>query len=332
MSHKEAFATTKVPHATAEAIWNKATVLIGEENAVVVAPGCGPKDKMVKSKSGTVPHLVTATKYKCDDKCPQYKSLSICSHTVAAAQFNSEVKEFMEWYRKKHGNHQPRFTQLAVHDMPAAAGRKGGKLPKKRANHSYVSTNENRIPLKCSQRVNIDSESASNGSPCISQQPTTNYVTNSHVSNVTVPNLPVSPFPSYNMPTPLYPYYSSQSFGIGGAVPMAVFPSTPSPLPIPQSGPTGVNLSALSNPVFQPSYPLSPSLPTDNTFIVCFKFGNVSVCSGCRCNFGQNDDIVIKHPEFRSYSSPITGHPTSKFGNAPYKNEMSEAEVACSKS
>ena len=252
MSHEEAFANTKVPHATAEGIWNKATMLIAEENAIVVAPGCGPKDKMVKSKSGTVLHLVTATndlEYKCDDKCPQYKSLFVCSHAVAAAQFNGEVKEFMEWYRRRHGNHQPSFIKLAVHDMPAAAGRKGGKLPRKRVNRSYVSTNENHIPLKCSQRVNIDGASAPNGSPCISQQPTTNYVTNSHVSNVTVPNLPVSPFPSYNMPTPPYPYYSSQpyysspSFGIGGAVPMTVFPSTPSPvtLPIPESGPTGVN-------------------------------------------------------------------------------------------
>ena len=47
MSHEEAFANTKVPHATAEGIWNKATMLIAEENAIVVAPGCGPKDKMV---------------------------------------------------------------------------------------------------------------------------------------------------------------------------------------------------------------------------------------------------------------------------------------------
>ena len=146
-----------------------------------------------------------------------------------------------------------------------------------------------------------------------------------HVSNLTVPNLPVSPFPSYNMPTSPYPYYSSQSFGIGGAVPVPMFPSTPPPslpVPTPQSGPTGVNLSALSNPVFQPTYPLSPSLPADNTVIVCFKFGNVSVCSGCRCNFGQNDEIVIKHPEFRSYNSPVTGHPTSKFGNAYYHIKM----------
>ena len=46
MSHKETFANAKVPHATAEGIWNKAAMLIREENVIVVAPGCGPKDKI----------------------------------------------------------------------------------------------------------------------------------------------------------------------------------------------------------------------------------------------------------------------------------------------
>ena len=65
--------------------------------------------------------------------------------------------------------------------MPTAAGRKGGKLPRKKVNHTRVLTNENRVPLKCSQRVNIG-ESASNVNPCNNQQSTTNYVTNSHVN------------------------------------------------------------------------------------------------------------------------------------------------------
>ena len=196
MPYEEAFAAnTKVPHATAEGIWNKAAMLIREENAIVVAPGCGPKDKMIKSKSGTAPHLVTISdnfEYKCDVRCPQFKSLAICSHTVAAAQSNSELKEFIDQYREKNGKHQPHYTQLAVHDMPAAAGRKGVKLPRTKVNHTHVLTSENCVPLRCSQRVNIGA-SASNVIPCNSQQSTTNYVTNSHVSTLAVPNLPLSP-------------------------------------------------------------------------------------------------------------------------------------------
>ena len=216
-------------------------MLIREENAIVVVPGCGPKDKMIKSKSGTAPHLVTTLgnfEYKCDDKCPQFKALAICSHAVAAAQSNSELKAFIAQYCKKHGKQQPHSTQLGVHDMP--------KLPRKKANRTGVLTNENRVPLKCSQRVNIG-ESASNVNPCNNQQSTTNYVTNSHVSTLAVPNLPVAPLPSYNMlfsPSFQYPYYSSQPFGIGGtAVPIIMFPSIslPSALPVPgpQSGPSG---------------------------------------------------------------------------------------------
>ena len=324
MHHEEAFANTKVPHATAEGIWSKAAMLIREENAIVVAPGCGPKDKMIKSKSGNAPHLVTTSgnfEYKCDDKCPQFKALAICSHTVAAAQSNSELKEFIAQYRKKHGKQQPHFTQLAVHDMPTAAGRKGGKLPRKKVNRTRVLTNENRVPLKCSQRVNIG-ESTSNVHPCNNQQSTTNYVTNSHVSTLAVPNLPVAPLPNYNMPfSPCFqnPYYSPQPFGIGGtAVPITMFPSTslPPALPVPgpQSGPSGLNSSS-PNSLLQPTLPTSSS---ENLFLVCFKFGNVSVCSGCRCNFSRNDELVIKHGEFRSFNSPVTGYPTSKFGNAYY--------------
>jgi len=47
LSCKDAFVNTQVPLPTAEGIWVKASMLMGEENAVVVAPGCGTKDKMV---------------------------------------------------------------------------------------------------------------------------------------------------------------------------------------------------------------------------------------------------------------------------------------------
>ena len=143
----------------------------------------------IKSKSGTAPHLAPASdnfEYKCDDKCLQFKTLAICSHTVAAAQSNSEIKEFIAQYCKKNGKHQPHCTQLAVHDMPTAAGRKGRKLPRKKENHTRVLTDENRVLLRCSQRVNIGG-STSNLNPCNSQQSTTNYITNSHVSSLTVP-------------------------------------------------------------------------------------------------------------------------------------------------
>ena len=69
-------------------------MLITESNAITFAPGFGKRDRMVKSTSGLSPHLVIATKefqYKCDDKCPKYKSLSLCLHRVTAAESNGEL-------------------------------------------------------------------------------------------------------------------------------------------------------------------------------------------------------------------------------------------------
>jgi hypothetical protein len=79
-----------LPYSTFEGIWNKASVLVSEVNAVVPAPGCGPKDMMVKSTSGSAPHLVTTVDngvtYKCDDKCLHYKSVNLCSHVVVVSR------------------------------------------------------------------------------------------------------------------------------------------------------------------------------------------------------------------------------------------------------
>ena len=88
---QDGLANTRVPFATGKGIWEKAEALLSEkENALVHAPGFGPKDMMVKSRSGSTPHLVTiiasgttGIQYRCDDKCLQYKSIGMCSHVIA---------------------------------------------------------------------------------------------------------------------------------------------------------------------------------------------------------------------------------------------------------
>ena len=129
-SYEVAFAGTSVPEGVADGIWNKATALVSDAEAITSAPGCGPKDKMVKSKTGVAPHLVTNKKesqYACDDKCPQFKSIAICSHVIAAAQTNNDLENFMKWYRSKSKRQvqTPNLMELAKHDMPLGAGCKG---------------------------------------------------------------------------------------------------------------------------------------------------------------------------------------------------------------
>ena len=78
VSLDDAVASTKLPYTTTdlEGICKKAGALVTEVHSVVPAPGFGLQDKMVKSKSGSTPHLVTVSmskkggQYKYDDKCP----------------------------------------------------------------------------------------------------------------------------------------------------------------------------------------------------------------------------------------------------------------------
>jgi len=95
-----------LPYTTVEGIWKKAASVVSEANTIVSAPGLGLKDKMVKSKSGSVPHMVkiTGSQYRCDDKSPHFKSLSICSYVVAAAEINNDLAEFVNWFQSKCSN------------------------------------------------------------------------------------------------------------------------------------------------------------------------------------------------------------------------------------
>ena len=81
----------------------------------------------------------------------------------------------------------------------------------------------------------------------------------------------------------------------------------------------GLHLPQLSPP---PPTPISGSDSSDplssGPYKVCFKIGNISVCNGCRNNFSKSEKIVIQHAEFRQFTSPHTGLPTSKFGNPYY--------------
>ena len=62
---------------------------------------------MVESRGGKRPHLVISGKggqFKCDKDCLNYKSIGICSHTVAVAHINNKLEQFVSWFlRQKEG-------------------------------------------------------------------------------------------------------------------------------------------------------------------------------------------------------------------------------------
>lgn len=97
MSAKDAHDITQLPPSTASGIWSKASDLASDPQTIAKVPGGSTKDCFVLSKSNTLPHHVKGSsnaEYTCDDRCLHYKSISICSHTIAAAHSNGELREF----------------------------------------------------------------------------------------------------------------------------------------------------------------------------------------------------------------------------------------------
>ena len=68
--------------------------------------------------------------FSCDSSCPNWKSLSFCSHTVAVAEVNGKLQQFVAFLQKKAK--APSVTKLVTFSMPRSRGRKGGAAPCRR--------------------------------------------------------------------------------------------------------------------------------------------------------------------------------------------------------
>ena len=134
----------KIPLSSIKGIWKKAEELLSLPDAITSAPGFGGKSKMVMSRNGKRPHLVTQGKggrVSCDGDCPNWKSMGICSHSVAVAHLNGSLNEFCNFYRKSKC--VPNITQLVTTGIPGGVGKKENRVSRKRK-HEPVSS---RVPL-----------------------------------------------------------------------------------------------------------------------------------------------------------------------------------------
>ena len=127
--------------------WKKAEELVfSSQESISSAPGHPTECKMVASRSGKRPHLVVPGKggqYKCDEDCLNFKSLNICSHTVAVAHFNGKMAEFLAWFEK--AKKKPNITNISVHGMPTGRGRKGSQAPRKRQSRESITNRVDRF-------------------------------------------------------------------------------------------------------------------------------------------------------------------------------------------
>lgn len=132
LSAEDAAALLSIPLATAQGIWHKAGNIYNNPAAIVAVPGGDAKDRFVLSTTSAHPHLVKSKGdlYTCDHRCMHFQSLSLCSHTVAAASRQDDLSDFLQTLAGKMK--APNLYQFSKHGMPPGAGRKGGKLPRKK--------------------------------------------------------------------------------------------------------------------------------------------------------------------------------------------------------
>ena len=122
------------PEETTMGIYGKSIKLINNAQAIAIAPGCHAKNRIIASSTAGKFHHVTFGKkegeYKCDRSCPMWKGIKIFSHTIAAAEVNKELQQFIDVFEKAKGGFN--ITNCVETDMPRSAGKKGNAKAIKR--------------------------------------------------------------------------------------------------------------------------------------------------------------------------------------------------------
>lgn len=275
-----------VPLPCLKGIWQKASELLASPDKIVAAPGHSPEAKMVASHTGPRPHLVLPCKsgiFKCDNDCLNYKSMGMCSHSVAVANLNGSLHQFISAFSKL--KKQPDFTKLSLHGMPSGRGRKGGQAPRQRKKSVPVSDRVRRMTTSDCPSVNVTSVSSSQ---------MVNEMYNSSLNLVpSAYNRPLYYNPYYNLPYPNQPHCSYWT------------------------DPYGLSFSCRS-PASEQAIP--PMAEEESPFKLCFITGNISKCAGCGNKYAKPPvppyDLCVQHREWRSFVSG--SGPQSKFSPAYY--------------
>ena len=129
-----------------EGIWTKASEQISTNDAIVPVPGQDSGARMVLSYSGKVPHMVTPKKrgeFSCDSSCPNWKSMGICAHSVAVAEVNKKLPQFLSANKRRKS---PNVTSLLTANLPRGRGHKGGTAPRSRKPSQPVTRIEMSVP------------------------------------------------------------------------------------------------------------------------------------------------------------------------------------------
>ena len=270
----------RAPRTCLEGIWRKATELIKTDGAIVAAPGV-QHAKLVLSSRGNKPHLVTIKRggvFSCDNDCPNWKAMGICSHSVAAAEVSKKLPEFVEWYTKS--KRTPNLSKFAEVTMPKGRGNKGS-----------VSSTKRKAPVPVNDTIENPYLSAS--SPALdSNVPLQGYSQNPY---------PVQPTWPHGSATRQYPQPSS-----AWPQPSTVFS------PSQQSAGYRINTPSTSSSWSSPPSSFVLCKIAGNVS-VCTGCRNKY-----QKNPLPPDDMCIKHQEWCEYTPSGAQTPQSRYGNVYY--------------
>ena len=303
-------ANVSVPLDSLKGIWQKAEELLQSPEGMSSAPGHPEQARMVLSRSGKRPHLVLPCKggrFKCDADCLNFKSLGLCSHTVAVAECNSVLSDFLTHFQK--ANKKPSFTALSLHGVPGGCGKKGGIAPRKRKKQGPSSANKRVDRLEGMDVQSMSASTTGTASPVA-------QVCGASTVNISVDSLP-GPSSTVDTFVPSSPW-SSPYYDWGYS---SFYPPPPMyPPPFGQHDAT-FSLPGSMTPSVSPSSMTPPPMADDNSpFKLHFISGNIAKCAGCGNKYTKPAvppyDLCVQHREWRTFT--VSGAQQSKFSPAYY--------------
>lgn len=202
-----------------------------------------------------------------------YKGYRLCSHVLAAAEDNGELKMFLE-----HCGYlfQPNLTVIASEGMPSGSGRKGSRQKRKRKSAQPIEG----ISLR----------------PCLQS---------TAKSPATTPNTASKAMPSAQPPSKVFNPFASlcdRTSNVVMAPPTISVTNTTGQVLMGSRMNVNVSTSGTPNPSAA-----SPSC--SNPLILKFKTNAIKVCQACRKDFeGDNDTLglVVARSERRLIFNPVT--------------------------
>lgn len=302
-------------------IWTKARELLDDPSAISAVPGGGAKDRFVRSYSSTRPHLVIAKKngqYACDGECPNWKSLSICSHAVAAAEKSGDLIEYIGWLTKTK-KPSPNLTKLVLTNMPKGRGQKGNAPPRKR---------KKKMDAKSRKTIAEVIREDSSYMSCSSESETDSRIDGVSQGGIVNTKSDGSLFMKGGDVQPVTGSVFSQS---GGNV---AFTHSEHGTTLTVSG---GSVGTLSSEFHLPRGPpplvrCVSSSPEVSPFQLAFITGNIAVCRGCKQRYlkpaSPPMDLCIRHKEWQEFRSP-SGELQSRYGNVYYHCNVACVQARC---